>query len=162
MKLSDYYLRVDKPKVVESKRNLSLSKQVFLLGTDRNLFTPSILYKYFELGNDGENDFTKRILDTIIEGALWFSTKRYLNDPCEMSYVALAANSFPPPDPRVILSIKPLSKNVAENSRNIGMSVQCGQTILEDKMEFALDSKQKTSTIAFFQLYTKITLKMNS
>lgn len=113
--MSDYYLRVDKPKVFESKRNLSLSNQVFLLGTERNLSTPPILYKYFKLGNDGENDFTNRILDTITEGVLWFSTKRYLNDPCEMSYVNVAANSFPTPDHRVSFSIEPLSKKVAEN-----------------------------------------------
>jgi len=113
--LSDFHIRIDKPKVSKSDRNIALYKQVFLLGKEKKLNTPEILYKYFKIGKEGKEDFTKRILDTITEGAFWFSTKKHLNDPCEMSYVNIAAKTFPLPDPRVSFSFEPLSKKVAEN-----------------------------------------------
>ncbi len=113
--MSNFYFRIDKPKVSESHRNIPFYNQVFLLGDEKAQAPPSIIYKYMRIGEGGKVDFTKRLLDTLLEGAFWFSTKQYLNDPCEMSYVDIAAETIPPPHPKATFHMSPLSKEVANN-----------------------------------------------
>lgn len=113
--MSNFYFRVDKPKVLESQRSIPFYNQVFLLGNERAQAPPSVIYKYMRTGKEGQNDYSNRLLDTLLEGAFWFSTKQYLNDPCEMSYVDIAAETIPSPHPKAIIHMSPLSKEVAEN-----------------------------------------------
>ncbi|ARV05407.1 hypothetical protein BTO04_01285 [Polaribacter sp. SA4-10] len=103
-----------KPKVERTQYDNKLYSQVLLLSCSDNTSSPDILYKYFPLGVNGNEDYTARFLSTLNEGTFWFSTKRYLNDPCEMSYVKDSAATFPPSNPNVF-TFKPLSKEVAEN-----------------------------------------------
>lgn len=113
--MSNFYFNIERPYVLESKRNINFYKQVFLLGNSKYKEAPDILYKYMKVGKNDNVDFTNRLLDTILEGAFWFSTKRYLNDPCEMSYVDIVADTFLPEHPLAVFSVKPLSKEVAKN-----------------------------------------------
>jgi hypothetical protein len=114
MEKNPYYSKIDRSKVTESYFNNKFYSQVFLLGSDEPKNTPIILYKYFPLGIDGEENFTNRIISTIAEGMLWFSTRGYLNDPCEMSYVTKSAESFPEKKKNVF-SFEPLDIDVANN-----------------------------------------------